>query len=661
MKLYLLPIQQVLLEYVIKLGEVIFFPGTATSNDVEASRLNEEEKETLKEIITKNKEFFSATGNAAYILITSKYDAVTIKADTNILNKIFQEANRSLDYIRILECPFSRPEFFLGVPGLLENKKYIISIDANYKLEFYLNGEEYYYSMQKGFGLDIGATEFSDPVLYNVLFSNRKDEVYHRFRNLLAEACEALRIVDESRCFVYLFSKVDGMGLCDSFHFQENKKRVVSVIAANQHEFDTLSSELYFYSKEIRTEVVHKGRKIDELVSLDKARYMNQVLFNVIIKYCCAVINTGVDRIDLLKEYIAKSVDEFSYKTPEKQTITELPSITYPLSTYIAFVEGIELSYPQKRGNMLLLPKISVYGWKKYYHNYISKDQGGPIDEEFCEFTIDDFEYILEILSRLREQSKDAAMVIGYHLPRVMDDYMSSVKLREQFVDYICNKMNEIFYYDMLNFEDGNNRQLLPPRPGLKDGLRIIYEFVEDEAELYVRAIPGRAFGEYQIPEEDYLCVNTERDGIYKLLYENDNYISETGKRTLINLCESEYIHDWTQRISYLFDIFDGIDPRTYDGAKAVKLLFTFISVDKNDYIAKKREFEDYKIKYRNPILHGGKAIYSIESSEEEIMKLDRYMRSTILEYCLKIDSLKITSWEELDEAYRNQQRRLGI
>ena len=129
----------------------------------------------------------------------------------------------------------------------------------------------------------------------------------------------------------------------------------------------------------------------------------------------------------------------------------------------------------------------------------------------------------------------------------------------------------------------------------------------------------------------------------------------------MINLCESKYTYDWTQRISYLFDIFDGIDPRTYDGDKAIKLLFTFISVNRSDYIAKKQVFENYKIKYRNPILHGGKVIYDIESSREEIMKLDMYIRDIILEYCLKIQSLQISSWEDLDEEYRNQQMRLGI
>ena len=59
------------------------------------------------------------------------------------------------------------------------------------------------------------------------------------------------------------------------------KKRILSIVAENQSNFDVISSQLYFYSKEIRTEVVHKGKRIDELVSIRKAHEINQELFNI--------------------------------------------------------------------------------------------------------------------------------------------------------------------------------------------------------------------------------------------------------------------------------------------------------------------------------------------------------------------------------------------
>lgn len=75
--------------------------------------------------------------------------------------------------------------------------------------------------------------------------------------------------------FYFLFSKIDGMGHCDTYSFTDNKKRIISIVAENQSNFDVISSQLYFYSKEIRTEVVHKGKRIDELVSIRKAHEIN--------------------------------------------------------------------------------------------------------------------------------------------------------------------------------------------------------------------------------------------------------------------------------------------------------------------------------------------------------------------------------------------------
>lgn len=657
---YLLPVQNVLLEYVIKLGESIFFPADANEEDILRSSMHDYEKDILKKILEKNSQFFNGLGNCAFLLVSSELDVKVIDSDINILEKIFSEANRSLDYIRILECPFGRPEYFLGMPGLYGTRKYLISVNDDFGIGAYVEGEEYFYSMQKGMGLDIGVSEKNDELLYKALYSDRTDEVYNLFRRYLADACEALRIMDESRCFVYLFSKVDGMGLCDEYRFQDNKIRILSVLAKTQHEFDLLSSELFFYSKEIRTEIVHKGRKIDELVSLDRAKNMNQRLFNFIIKYCVAIIDTEIDKMDALKTYISSQVGKYNYVSPSKGTIDDLSTISNPTTTYIAEVEGINIAYPQKRGNYIILPKLTDYGFQRYYDNYVKKDWGEPCEEEFKEFTLDDFEYIIEILLRIRNTMGDTPIAIGLRIPRMMEDYTSSVKLRELMVDYVCNKINHVFYYDLLSGGEVVNGDILPPRVGLKNGIRLIQEFVEDEEELYIRPIPGRVYGEYQIPEQKYRCVVTYKDDVYNMLYASTNCISEMVKNTLINLCEVEYIFDWTQRISFLFDMFDSLDPRTHDKEKTIKLVFAFLAVNRTDRDSKKHYYESVKDKYRNLILHGGKNIFEIETDINEIEKLEFYLKKVIFEFCLKIYESGIATWEEMDQEYQNHQNRLN-
>ena len=71
MNLYLLPVQRVLLEYVIKLGEVIFFAGSTSDNDIDNSSLNIDEKLILRKILLENKKFFEKTIQFSYILYLS--------------------------------------------------------------------------------------------------------------------------------------------------------------------------------------------------------------------------------------------------------------------------------------------------------------------------------------------------------------------------------------------------------------------------------------------------------------------------------------------------------------------------------------------------------------------------------------------------------------
>ena len=57
MNLYILPVQRVLLEYVLKLGDMIFFPGDVSNEAIEYSNLLDDEKEKLRLIVEHNRSF----------------------------------------------------------------------------------------------------------------------------------------------------------------------------------------------------------------------------------------------------------------------------------------------------------------------------------------------------------------------------------------------------------------------------------------------------------------------------------------------------------------------------------------------------------------------------------------------------------------------------
>ena len=151
------------------------------------------------------------------------------------------------------------------------------------------------------------------------------------------------------------------------------------------------------------------------------------------------------------------------------------------------------------------------------------------------------------------------------------------------------------------------------------------------------------------------------KDDIYEILFYNENYIDDLCKRALVDICESEYIRDWTQQICQLFNIFDGLDPRSYNKKKVIKLVFTMLSTNKAEYLKNKQEYDQLKNKYRNPLLHGGKCIFEIESDINKLENIALYLRKIIIDYCLKIHSLNISTWEELENMYKKQQKDLKL
>ena len=62
--------------------------------------------------------------------------------------------------------------------------------------------------------------------------------------------------------------------------FQDRKKRIISYISNSQHQYDVLNHQFYFYSKEVRTEIIHKGKNLIDMIPLNK---INSLLQNLLL------------------------------------------------------------------------------------------------------------------------------------------------------------------------------------------------------------------------------------------------------------------------------------------------------------------------------------------------------------------------------------------
>lgn len=84
------------------------------------------------------------------------------------------------------------------------------------------------------------------------------------------------------------------MGSIDYKKFEIRKKRIMAWIARDEEEYRRHNLEFLFFFKEVRTEIVHKGKDILEIVSRAKANQIINSLFLVILRYCKKTIMSKI-------------------------------------------------------------------------------------------------------------------------------------------------------------------------------------------------------------------------------------------------------------------------------------------------------------------------------------------------------------------------------
>ena len=96
--------------------------------------------------------------------------------------------------------------------------------------------------------------------------------------------------------------------------FQDRKKRIISYISNSQHQYDVLNHQFYFYSKEVRTEIIHKGKNLIDMIPLNKINSLLQNLLLLIHDFCVAVISSGITTMAALETALNQKTSFFEYK-----------------------------------------------------------------------------------------------------------------------------------------------------------------------------------------------------------------------------------------------------------------------------------------------------------------------------------------------------------
>lgn len=583
----------------------------------------------------------------------------------------------ALDSLRVSLNSFTFHEQVIGTPGFYEGNKVAVVLSDNFESYKIIKGKEVYYELSEGIGCD--ATGFYTDE-NDILLSFREDEVYVKYRNILHRLFKAIQIYDANTCFAYLFSTIEGLDCSTSHNFQAKKIRILSFIVENQNEFDILSQQFYFYSKTIRTEIIHAGKSLYDILPWKEIYNLLDNLYLLVIRFCMASIESGVTTFSELNEKICEKCNEFLYSSPNSAiAISEMPVTVLGKCDYFAEVNNLNITTCLKIGETLFLPANSEDRIKEFYEVYEyglglcmaydldEKEQ--EVDSDFPKyhlfskfnveeksFTVWDVGVIVTVLSRNISIDGPFAIIENqsyWESPTNGFDYSFYC----EFSDIICNTIQKTLNYLILS-SDLKKDTILPSKVGINaTGIRAAY--ITPEGSSSICTLPGRVYGEYIEPHTPFIPSLTDCS---EILY-NCFFGSRSDEVFFINrdalniIAESTYFQDTNQTIITIFDAVDMLYPTTYDGNKLINRIATFCCNTQTEKNMLVNYLKDLRENVRNPLLHGGKSIIDLQLNEDDAYTIINTIKSIVIRYCENTYMLDIHTFQELREEEKSKNK----
>lgn len=191
--------------------------------------------------------------------------------DESLIKSYSQRADKVLDIIKFISCNYTVPEMLPARAGLW-NDRYSVAM-----VHFPINNIAFFQSREveiktfiKGIGLEFSE---SDIVNNSGILINDEDKVGEVGKlikyalNLNASIAES---ESESLKFTQIMTLLEFLG--NPFEYENFKKlkgKIITYIAKDKTDYHTLSEKFRFLSEEIRTQIVHNGKLLEDLI-IDK-------------------------------------------------------------------------------------------------------------------------------------------------------------------------------------------------------------------------------------------------------------------------------------------------------------------------------------------------------------------------------------------------------
>lgn len=595
-----------------------------------------------------------------------RVEETVIRNEQVFLEDAIKKVDSYLDCIRLNLNSYRFREQILGRPGYCEGVEQCVLLDHEFNIKKIIKGNNIYYRMHVGLGCDISDYEHND---YGNLLLKRNDDIYLKYCSILHRTVESMNLEDMNAKFIFLFSTVESMVPGESYGFLEKKKKILSCIATSQKEYDVLSKQFYFYSKIVRTKIVHSGESLHEILPEKKIYRLLDDLFFLVVNFCKFAIESKQTTIESLDIIIQQKVKLYINTKPDNEEKNEKLEGTYDgVGVYLAEINNLEIECCLKLGDALIIPNairekfnqlLEVYFYGVGMCDVYNIDEKSvfvtsdfPNYELFSDFnsgkksfTVWDVDLIMTTLQWYGE-SEDTIIILEnqYYWDIYLDKY--SV----EFSDIICNKLQEALNYMVLLNLKSNT--VLPSKVGLNDS-RIRMAHVNPEGDKRFYPIMGAVYDEYNEPIEKYVPLLKEYvANLYECFFSNKyNEVLIANKRALNRLAECEYFSNLNQKMIVIFEIVESLYPTTHDSNKLISRIATVCSntiEERNEIL---RKLNNWKDTLRKRIIHGGKSLCDLEYTINEIESIYIEIQDIVIKYCIRVYLLNVESFEEMREA----------
>jgi len=643
-------------ESIMRLGKVVLISRIVVDEKLMFDEtINEQTKKEIREFLVDHSNLVEELCEAGCHIAWVEVDRADHEKDPQfLLEKYSKTVDQAVEFLRLRSYRFDIREMLIGSAGLVANKKIGFIKRTNNDIIELIEGEQVLYNIQPGLGPDVSyyCPQYEDLELYNTLFSGREDEVYLEYRTILSRVCEAMQLADINRTFCHLFSTIERMSSREYKKFQIRKKTVISWISKNQNEYNYLNKALFFLSKKIRTEVVHKGKDISSIVSIRDAYGYIQTMFSVIMRFSLKCIQSEIESFSDLEIEFENS--KLNFEKPSSTNVEfrlleeEQGDDEFPQRIFALPISEFNLNNVEVLGPNILIPK-----------NY-SGDFSELQDSELF-ISKELLTNFLRIPSTLKLNERAAINVfIDYY--KVTGTWNCDKEF--EFLDQLAIKAERAMDYIILNKCSINKKHELPAHTGILEGYRI---GVMSSLELNdAREMLGKVYTMYpKLPIKfsvDIATLKLNEKVEFELMFsDRTDEVYLVCRTALARVCQAMYMNDLTASIAFMFDTLDMLATNdiNMDGIRSNVL--PFISKVKSDYHTIGDSIKVLNELYRTPILHHGKSIFELVRNNEEVHNVFNQLMDIIVQYSTNVIRLGIQSYNDLDIEKDKKKQILGI